>query len=507
MDSSLKIGTILHSGMHNYVVRRVLGQGGFGITYLVDTPIKVGNISVTVPFVIKEHFIATMCERAPNSQHVRYSSPVKVAMEAMRRAFVNESTRLQKLGITHDNIVKVNEVFEANNSAYYVMEYLQGCNLEEYVRRQGKLTMAQTAAIMKPICNAVALLHQNKVTHYDIKPANIMMVGEGEQIRPVLIDFGFAKHYDSEGNATSTMCGAAYSLGYSPVEQYRGLNSFQPTADVYSLAATICFCLTGKRPANAEDVDLDTYSETLLNYASDVQVYALTKAMEYRPAKRWRDASALVDALFGCLEAASEESMPTQLLAVEVNEEQPASTVPMFAMNRQPQQPAYAPQRPAPPTRQSSRGAYRTYPLNLDLKVMIDGRGYYFSEQEWQDLTDTARACMIKVGIVIDHNGYPPFLAALHYDRTAMLYTWREAMSLIGKYLPSKEQAEAIATQTKAFCHALKTFGGDEEARYSYWTTTSDAITPRFWTYHLFDGVLSLCTPEARCHARAIYRL
>lgn len=501
MDSSLKIGTILHSGMHNYVVRRVLGQGGFGITYLVDTPIKVGNISVTVPFVIKEHFIATMCERDPNSQHVRYSSPVKAAIESMRRAFVNESTRLQKLGITHDNIVKVNEVFEANNSAYYVMEYLQGCNLEEYVRKNGALTMAQTAAIMKPICNAVALLHQNKVTHYDIKPANIMMVGEGDEMRPVLIDFGLAKHYDSEGNATSTVGGAAYSLGYSPVEQYRGLRSFQPSADVYSLAATICFCLTGKRPANAEDLDLDTYSETLLNYASDEYVYVLTKAMEYRPVKRWRDASALVDALFGRADAASEESMPTQLLAVEVKEEQPASTVPMFAMNRQPQP------TPEPSSPQPKGSKYRTYPLNLDLKVMIDGRGYYFSEQEWKELTDYARAYMIKVGVVVDHNGCPPFLAALNYDRTAMLYTWREAMSLIGKYLPSKEQAEAIAKQAKAFCHALKTFGGDDEARYSYWTTTSDAITPRFWTYHLFDGVLSLCTPEARCHARAIYRL
>ncbi|MGN0223712.1 MAG: serine/threonine protein kinase [Muribaculaceae bacterium] len=493
--------------MHNYVVRRVLGQGGFGITYLVDTPIKVGNISVTVPFVIKEHFIATMCERDPNSQQVRYSSPVRATMEAMRRAFVNESTRLQKLGITHDNIVKVNEVFEANNSAYYVMEYLQGCNLEEYVRKNGSLTMAQTAAIMKPICDAVALLHQNKVTHYDIKPANIMMVGEGDEMRPVLIDFGLAKHYDSEGNATSTVGGAAYSLGYSPVEQYRGLSSFQPTADVYSLAATICFCLTGKRPANAEDLDLDTYSETLLNYASDEQVYVLTKAMEYRPAKRWRDASALVDALFGHADAdaVSEESMPTQLLAVEVNDEQPASTVPMFAVNRQPQPVAEPPSQQQPST--SSQNGYRTYPRNLDLKVVIDGRGYYFSEEEWLQLADYSRSIMVKVGVVIDHNDCPPFLAALRYDRTAMLYTWREAMALIGKFLPSKEQAEAMATQAKAFCHALKTFGGDEEARYSYWTTTSDALTPRFWTYHLFDGILSLCTPEAKCHARAIYRL
>ena len=311
-DFFLKPGTELRSPNCNYKVIKVLGHGGFGITYLVEGVVRVGNIPVTVRFALKEHFINTMCSRDPQSQRVVVSSATgQQEVSRSLSAFISEAQRLQKLGISHSNIVKVNEVFEANNTAYFVMEYLDGGSLADYVQGRGRLSFAEMSALMEPVCNSVAMLHRNSVAHYDIKPQNIMLVNRKGQLSPVLIDFGLAKHYDGQGNATSSIAAAGYTPGYAPMEQYAGFTTFHPTADVYALGATILFCLTGHAPAPAQELNLDDVRNelTALNLSANV-VNALLSALEFRSKDRPANAGAFAAAIFDGNFSATPVKMP-----------------------------------------------------------------------------------------------------------------------------------------------------------------------------------------------------
>ena len=253
-DTSLARGFRLQGNERVYTIEEKLGQGGFGITYRVRGPVKVGNIRMTVDFALKEFFLRDDCERLDNSS-VSYSNPARDRVENSRKDFVNEALRLKKIGFSHPNIVSFDEVFEANNTAYYVMEYLRGKSLGDYVTEKGQLSEEETLSLLKPVMEAVEMLHQNRVCHLDIKPDNIMLEPTDDgSVRPVLIDFGLSKHYDKEGHATSTINSFGYSEGYAPTEQYGGITTFSPGADVYALGATLFYCLTGKTPPRALDL-------------------------------------------------------------------------------------------------------------------------------------------------------------------------------------------------------------------------------------------------------------
>lgn len=230
-------------------------MGGFGITYKASANIRVGNVTGRFTFAIKEHFMSSDCERDTDTSRVVYSNPAKERVENSKKDFIAEAKRLQNVGLNHNNIVKVNEVFEANNTAYYVMEYLDGESLRQYVKSKGMLSESEALDIINPIIEAVKYLHSNSMTHLDIKPDNIMVVhDENGLIRPVLIDFGLSKHYDKDGKPTSTINTLGCSDGYAPIEQYAGITTFSPTADYYSLGATLWFCLTGKDPKKSTDL-------------------------------------------------------------------------------------------------------------------------------------------------------------------------------------------------------------------------------------------------------------
>lgn len=296
MDNSftLKPGTVLHSHKRDYAVLKVLGIGGFGITYLVEGSFVVENIPTKGYFAVKEHFISSLCERDEETHKVTYSGPVGETVTRSMKAFVKEATRLQSLGIKHRNIVRVNEVFEANNTAYYVMEYLEGETLREAIHAHGALGFNETLKLMRPIVDAVATLHQNNLTHYDIKPGNIILTRDAEgRLRPVLIDFGLSKHYDETGCDTSTLNAKGYSPGYSPIEQYAGLHEFTPQADVYALAATFYFCLTGESPEVAQKFNADNIDARLGALVPNWFVAVMKRAMHYGAKTRTPSALAL----------------------------------------------------------------------------------------------------------------------------------------------------------------------------------------------------------------------
>ena len=298
-ESALRAGTVIAGPERSYTIRKVLGQGGFGITYLVTAPLKVGNITVQCDFAVKELFINTISWRDGASQSVCFSPTASAEIGYSLKSFVKEARRLHDLGVNDPNIVKINEVFEANNTAYYVMEYLSGQTLEDYVQRAGRLSLQETDFFMKPIVRTVADLHRRQVTHYDIKPLNII-IAEGEgAVRPVLIDFGLAKHYDRQGQATSTNRGGGYSPGYAPIEQYAGLTTFTPQADVYALGATLYYCLTGNRPADALALQPAQVQRDLAALVPENIVRTIVRAMSLKPEDRPVDASALYDELYG----------------------------------------------------------------------------------------------------------------------------------------------------------------------------------------------------------------
>lgn len=262
-DNSLPAGFQLKGNERTYTIAETLGHGGFGITYRAKAEVKVGGIRMKVDFALKEFFMRDDCERQANASIV-YSNPARDRVENSRKDFINEALRLKKIGFSHPNIVGFDEVFEANNTAYYVMEYLCGQSLGDYVKEHGPLTEAETVRLMQPVMEAVELLHRNRICHLDIKPDNIMLEQEENgNIRPVLIDFGLSKHYDNTGHATSTINTFGYSEGYAPAEQYRGITTFSPAADIYALGATLWHCLTGKTPAPALDLRAGELAATL----------------------------------------------------------------------------------------------------------------------------------------------------------------------------------------------------------------------------------------------------
>ncbi len=297
-NNALGIGTVLHGPQRDYRVVSVLGQGGFGITYLVETSIKVGNIEVPCRFAMKEHFISSLCERDGDTQRIMFSAPVAAEVKQSLKAFVREAERIKEFGSSHANIVNVNELFEANGTAYYIMEYLEGDTLLEYIRHVGPITYEETISILRPVIEAVAFLHKHKLAHYDIKPANIILSRKSDgAIVPVLIDFGLSKHYSSDGEATSTLRQAGYSVGYSSLEQYAGLTSFTPEADVYSLAATIYFCLTGKAPKEPFSDPAESLESDLGDKVPCVSLNALKHAMAMKASLRTSDASQFLSEL------------------------------------------------------------------------------------------------------------------------------------------------------------------------------------------------------------------
>ena len=291
--SHLPIGTVLKSSQHSYVVEAVLGKGGFGVTYKVSSIRKVGNVEARCTFAMKELFISDWCEREAEGNEVTYSTPLKDKVENCKIDFLAEARRLQQ--ISHSSIVAVDEVFEANNTAYYVMEYLDMGNLSDYVSRNGCLSEDEVMRLLLPVFNAVKTLHEHRMTHLDIKPANIMMKESDDIIRPVLIDFGLSKHYDEQGNATSTVRTQGCSDGYAPIEQYAGIETFSPESDIYALGATMVYCFTGQHPPRAVDLDEEGVNALLPSTISQNMRNAITKAMRGARSKRTKSVVELLN--------------------------------------------------------------------------------------------------------------------------------------------------------------------------------------------------------------------
>ena len=231
-----------------YRIIDLLGQGGFGITYLAE------QVSLGRKVAIKEFFMKEHCNRDETSSFVSVPSMgSRDLVEHFKQKFLKEARTIASF--TSSSIVNVFDVFEENGTAYYVMEYLEGDSLKAIVDREGAIPEETAVKYIRQIGSALSEIHSKKLVHLDIKPANIMLNFKGEA---VLIDFGISKHYDETGSQTSSGL-VGLSEGYAPMEQYKkgGLTSFSPVTDIYSLGATLFKLLTGQTPPHASDVNDD----------------------------------------------------------------------------------------------------------------------------------------------------------------------------------------------------------------------------------------------------------
>ena len=242
-----------------YRIERVLGQGGFGITYLAM------QSSLQRKVAIKEFFMKDFCSRdEATSTMLGASTGSNKLVEQYKKKFVKEARNLARL--SHPNIINVIDVFEENGTVYYTMPYLSGGSLQNYVKSHVALSETEAMKYVRQIAKALKYMHEEQhMCHFDVKPANIMLDDKGDAI---LIDFGISKGYDEGGHETSTTP-VGLSEGYAPIEQYQqGLEEFSPASDVYALGATLYFLLHGKRPVSA----IDRVSGTLLSVNSSLSV-------------------------------------------------------------------------------------------------------------------------------------------------------------------------------------------------------------------------------------------
>lgn len=312
----LSSDTILQGGRYRIV--KMLGEGGFGITYL---GIQIG---LERQIVIKEFFMKDYCERDEFSNLLYVpTSGNRDFVARFKEKFLKEARHIAKLN--HPNIVSIIDVFEENGTAYYAMEFAVGGSLADKVEREGCLSEEVATRYILQVANALKYIHQRNMNHLDVKPGNIML---NENDNVILIDFGLSKQYDvSTGHQTSTTP-VGISHGYAPIEQYKegGVAEFSPETDIYSLGATFYYLLTGVRPPGSLEISEDGLPIDLLQAknVSRKTISAICNAMKTRKKDRTHDISIFIQELTENISQvnsiASEENIQTQPNGDQQNE-------------------------------------------------------------------------------------------------------------------------------------------------------------------------------------------
>ena len=284
-EFALPLETQLHAG--KYLVGKVLGQGGFGITYLgLDQ-------SLEMKVAIKEYYPQTMAYRSEGSSALSWHTSV-ANRQLGRDGFVKEARKMAKIAQI-PSIVQVRDIFFENETAYIIMNYIEGETLKARLERTGPLDEAACVEMLTPVMQSLAKAHAEGLIHRDISPDNIM-IDQHESIW--LLDLGAAKELDP-GQLTQNLTQSTNLVvrhGFSPLEQYMNSGEIGPWTDVYAMCATIYYCVSGHVPPFAVD---RVYKPDVpgSDRISDDMMRVLEKGLALKANERFQDMDELIAAL------------------------------------------------------------------------------------------------------------------------------------------------------------------------------------------------------------------
>ena len=291
-SDNLEAGTTLLDGQ--ITIEKFINHGGFGITYLALDKNR-GRI------VLKECYPNAICHRRTNASVSVRSLNNAPHFEKSVKVFVNEAVNLAKL--QHPNIVHVHQTFEENNTAYMVIDFVDGPDLQQIIEdHPEKLTPELIVPMLTKLLRAIQAVHELGMLHRDISPDNILITNDGE---PVLIDFGAAREdIAKQSRVLSTL--NVVKDGYSPQEFYISGSNQDHSSDLYSLAASFYHCISGEMPPNSP-VRLAALAEKKENPYKPLDgrfegyppnfLAAIDKALQVLPRDRLRSAQEWLDAL------------------------------------------------------------------------------------------------------------------------------------------------------------------------------------------------------------------
>jgi serine/threonine protein kinase len=222
--------------LDRYRILRVLGNGGFGITYLAE-------VRPYPQVAIKELFPKDFATRADGHRVIPHGPSGEEKLAWAKQRFLDEAKILEHLH--HPNIVPVQRYFELLDTAYLVMKFIPGQHLDQWIKTRPKPTEQELAGILLPLLDGLEYIHQQEFLHRDVSPENVIVTPEGQ---PILVDFGSARKAISGRTLTTVV-----RPGYSPIEQYQKVTPQGPFTDIYALAGIMVHAITRKEPPQAVD--------------------------------------------------------------------------------------------------------------------------------------------------------------------------------------------------------------------------------------------------------------
>ena len=282
-----------------YTIEGVLGQGGFGITYLGMDELHKKKVA------IKEFFPQGIVTR-----NIEYEDTVTVTLVGEKDNYEKGKERFLKEAQTmamfskDKGIVKALDFFEINNTAYIVMEYLEGVTLKQYLRENKRIDAEDLVELLVPLIEALDEIHSQGLIHRDISPDNIMVLPDG---RIKLMDFGAARDYTEFGEKSLSI---VLKPGYAPPEQYQTHGVQGPWTDIYALCATMYKCITGENPPDAIERVMDDHLKKISAFGIPVlpQIEeAIIKGMSVAANDRYQNVGDFCEDLYGGYE---ENSVP-----------------------------------------------------------------------------------------------------------------------------------------------------------------------------------------------------
>ncbi len=312
---ALPKGTVLAG---QYQIDMVLGQGGFGITY------RAKDLKNGTNTAIKEFFPDSLAARTNGTAVSAFSGERSESFEYGKSCFLKEAETLAQF-IGNENIVRVISYFEENGTAYFVMEFIEGLNFDEYISQHGgKISFEAASRVLVPIMDALAAVHRKGIIHRDVTPDNIFITNDGI---PKLLDFGAARY--SLGDKSQSL-DVVLKHGFAPKEQYTRRGKQGPYTDVYSLGASFYYAITGKRPPDS----IERMDEDNLIPPSAIGIHipyeaeeAILKALNLQPVERFQSMEEFRKALLGPVTLSGGSPKTELLTSGEYDHEESAKTV------------------------------------------------------------------------------------------------------------------------------------------------------------------------------------